>query len=483
MIKNFFRRLYNIRLVITLIIFLVTLGVCLIFSHTIKKIYVDYRENQLVSGISAYASRISNQLIVTDYLTSTNRTLNNELDVAAELYGGRIIVTDASLNVVYDTYSRAIGKTAVLKEILSAANGNNVSKFDWDTHYGVYSCGVTAGGDSKIRGCMYFVFSIDDEANMIAEFNKKTDIITALLSISVLVIGFVSLLLIMKPLKSLKKSMKKISSGDFTTKVEPSGMWEFREYANSANEMLKKVRSTEESQQAFVSDVSHELKTPMASMKVLADSLLMQEIDDVEIYREFMKDIDETIDRENNIIQDLLTIVKMDKKSDKLAVSKCSMNELLSIVLKRVTPLAKKSGIEVIYESYREVIAEVDENKLVMALTNFVENGVKYNKEMGQVRVSLNSDGNYAYINIEDTGVGIPADAISHIFDRFYRVDKARDRETGGTGLGLSIAYEVIKMHNGDIKVSSKEGEGTLFSIRLPLYHKNTSGSITVTNS
>jgi signal transduction histidine kinase len=212
----------------------------------------------------------------------------------------------------------------------------------------------------------------------------------------------------------------------------------------------------------------------MASMKVLADSLLMQDTADVSMYREFLGDINEEITRENKIISDLLELVRMDKKTTKLKIALCSMNEIMGVVIKRVTPLAENLNIKVVYESYREISAEVDDNKLIMAITNICENAVKYNKEMGTVRVGLNADNQFCYITVEDTGVGIPQDSLNHIFERFYRIDKARDRETGGTGLGLSIANEIVRLHHGEIKVFSQENEGTTFNIRLPLSYQTT---------
>ena len=144
---------------------------------------------------------------------------------------------------------------------------------------------------------------------------------------------------------------------------------------------------------------------------------------------------------------------------------------MLESTLKVVRPLAEKKNIELVLESYRTIVAEADETKLSMALMNLVENAIKYNNNDGWVHVSLNADQTYFYIKIQDGGFGIPEDAQEHIFDRFYRVDKARDRATGGTGLGLAITKSIILAHNGDIKVYSEEGVGTTFNMQIPLTH------------
>ena len=233
--------------------------------------------------------------------------------------------------------------------------------------------------------------------------------------------------------------------------------------------MLGRLKVLDDSRQEFVSNVSHELKTPLTSMKVLADSLLAQEDVPVELYQEFMGDITEEIERENKIINDLLSLVKMDKTASDLNVKPENINELVERILKRVRPIAAVRNIEVVFESFRPVTAEVDEVKLSLAISNLVENAIKYNKEDGWVHVSLNADHKYFYVKVADSGIGIPEESIEHIFERFYRVDKSHSREIGGTGLGLAIARNAIVMHRGAVKVYSEEGTGTTFTVRVPL--------------
>ena len=233
--------------------------------------------------------------------------------------------------------------------------------------------------------------------------------------------------------------------------------------------MLRRLQTLDESRQEFVSNVSHELKTPLTSMKVLADSLMGQEDIPVELYREFMTDIGAEIDRENKIINDLLSLVKMDKSAGNINITSVQINELLERIMKRLRPIAQKQNVELVMESFRPVVAEVDEVKLTLALTNLIENAIKYNNPDGWVHVSLNADHQNFFVTVEDNGIGIPKEAQNRIFERFYRVDKSHSREIGGTGLGLAIARNAIIMHRGAIKVHSMEGEGTTFTVRIPL--------------
>ena len=225
----------------------------------------------------------------------------------------------------------------------------------------------------------------------------------------------------------------------------------------------------EDSRQEFVSNVSHELKTPITSMKVLADSLLAQEDVPNELYKEFMTDIAEEIDRENKIISDLLSLVKMDKRSSDVNIQETNINQLIELIIKRLRPIAATRDINLVLESFKPVMAEVDETKLSLALSNLIENGIKYNQESGWVHISLNVDNKYFYVKVEDSGIGIPQEDQENIFERFYRVDKSHSREIGGTGLGLAITRSAVLMHHGAIKVYSKEGEGTTFTVRIPL--------------
>ena len=232
---------------------------------------------------------------------------------------------------------------------------------------------------------------------------------------------------------------------------------------------MARMKVLDDSRQEFVSNVSHELKTPLTSVKVLADSLNTQEDVPVELYKEFMSDIVNEIDRENKIINDLLSLVKLDKTASELNIESVDINKLMESIFKRLMPLAKEQGIDLIFESQRQVVAEVDEVKLSLAITNLIENGIKYNREEGWVKVTLDADHQFFTFEVADSGLGIDEESQKHIFERFYRVDKSHSREIGGTGLGLAITRSTILMHRGSIKVSSVPEEGTVFTVKVPL--------------
>ena len=234
--------------------------------------------------------------------------------------------------------------------------------------------------------------------------------------------------------------------------------------------MAERLEQVDTSRQNFVSNVSHELKTPLSSMKVLSESILLQKDVPKEMYIEFLEDITSEIDRMTEIINDLLTLVKLDQKEIPITFIETELNQLIIDITKRMKPLADSKEIELNYILMKEkILADIDKTKFVLAISNLVENAIKYTAEKGLITITIDSDYQNVFLSVSDTGIGIAEEEINKIFERFYRVDKTRNRETGGTGLGLSITHATILMHNGSIKVSSKEQKGTTFLVCIPL--------------
>ena len=159
----------------------------------------------------------------------------------------------------------------------------------------------------------------------------------------------------------------------------------------------------------------------------------------------------------------------MDKKVQDLNIVSLNINDLTELILKRLRPIARKKDVEVVFESVRPVVAEVDEVKMTLIMTNLVENAIKYNKDHGWVKVILDADHQYFTFEVSDSGIGIPEEDLAHICERFYRVDKSHSREIGGTGLGLAITKSAVLMHKGSLTVTSTEGQGSCFLVKIPL--------------
>jgi signal transduction histidine kinase len=323
--------------------------------------------------------------------------------------------------------------------------------------------------DDTVKSVILIKASLDKQNRLESEAIKSNSVIAAVILVICVILAVVLGFACTKGIKFINQQMERARDGHVDEKIPERGFTEFKAITENYNKTISKLMQVDSSRQEFVSNVSHELKTPITSMKVLADSLLQNEEADLDMYKEFMTDIVEEIDRESQIITDLLTLVKTDKDSGQLNMREVDINTLLEIIIKRVTPLAQARGIELTYENYRNVTACVDDVKLSLALSNIIENAVKYNIDNGWIKVTLNADGKNFHIKVADSGVGIPDDCKDRVFERFYRVDKARSRDTGGTGLGLSITRNIVLMHDGSIKLYSESGVGTTFTIKIPI--------------
>ncbi|MBP5298905.1 MAG: two-component sensor histidine kinase, partial [Lachnospiraceae bacterium] len=296
-------------------------------------------------------------------------------------------------------------------------------------------------------------------------------ILEVLLIIAIVGVAAFLAVILSRPFNKVTNAIIDVKEGRRSDALPVSYYVETTHMIDAFNQLLERERILDESRQEFVANVSHELKTPLASMKVLADSLLEMGDADPELYKEFLGDIAKEIDRENSIITDLLSLVKMDKTANEPNISNVKINDLLEIILKRLRPIARKMDVEVMLECHREVEAEVDEVKMSLIISNLVENAIKYNKEHGHVNVTLDADHQHFTLEVKDTGIGIPKDALGHIYERFYRVDKSHSREIGGTGLGLAITKNAISLHRGTIKVTSEENVGTTVLVSIPLIY------------
>ena len=413
---------------------------------------------------------INNQLTACGYMDNPgSEVMDAELLQFSNIYDGRVLIIDSSLQIIKDTYLLEEGKTVVSAEVIRGFQGMGTINYSRRHKYVEVTAPVKEA-DGTISGVILVSASVDSLLRIRDTLQTKGMLIQLALAAVIVVLSVVASVVLVKPLGKITHSMEDLSKGDVEEIVSVSDYTETKAISDAYNNMIRRIRKQEDSRQEFVSNVSHELKTPLTSMKVLADSLTMQgDQVPVELYREFMEDIAAEIDRENKIINDLLSLVKMDKKNADLNIQSININDLLELILKRLRPIAAKSDIELVFESFRPVVAEVDEVKLTLALSTLIENAIKYNVESGWVHVSLNADHKFFYVKVADSGIGIPEEDQERIFERFYRVDKSHSREIGGTGLGLAITRNAILMHRGAIKVYSKPDEGTTFTVRVPL--------------
>lgn len=439
------------------------------FSIMLQHSYNDRMVKQKLSLVQNQCNILGNQILVNQFAMDALRSnLNVQIDQLANVWDGRILVIDSSYKILKDTYTIDQNNYIVYDEAVKVMRGEMDNSIRMVDDYAEVIIPI-ATADKVVNGIMIATVSMHDIEDTNSYLNEQVNILILLFATLAILAAFIISRISVYDLSKLGRQIAGLNEGHLEKLSNTSRYEEYVELTDSFNVLLDKMQVLEDSRQEFVSNVSHELKTPITSMKVLADSLLMQEEVPNEMYREFMSDMVEEIDRESKIINDLLTLVKMDKKSSALNIAPVNINALIELLLKRIKPIAAKRNIEVVFESFREVIGEIDEVKLTLAFSNLIENAVKYNNDGGSVYVSLNADHKFFYVKVQDTGVGIPEDCQAQVFERFYRVDKARSRDTGGTGLGLAITRNAILMHKGAIKLYSEPGEGTTFTVRIPL--------------
>ena len=476
----------SLRVRFFVIVFLTGLISCLVMHSVI----LDSYENRAVNVKSTEAQTqlriLANHLIVSNYLQDTSsEVINAELDMLANLYDGRVIVINDDLKVVKDTYNISQGKTIISEEVvncLKTGSKGTVSKYDQANGYieivtpiieseDIEEEDVSVSGkvSEVVRGVLLTSVSTETIAVTLEILSRRAQTLEIMIILIILLFAAWVSIMLLRPFDRITTAINDVKAGYTDEPIVGPNYLETEQIINAFNALLRRMKVLDDSRQEFVSNVSHELKTPITSMKVLADSLLAQEDVPNEVYREFMTDIGAEIDREDKIINDLLALVKMDKKASGLTITSVDVVNLTEIVLKRLRPIARKHNIELTLESKRAITAEIDEVKISLVIMNLVENAIKYNKDEGWVKVELDADHQFFYVKVIDSGYGIPEESLDHIYERFYRVDKSRSREIGGTGLGLSIARNAVLMHRGTIDVSSVVDEGTTFTVKIPL--------------
>ena len=386
----------------------------------------------------------------------------------------RMMVTDAHGFTVYDSLGLAEGTYAVLPEVIQALDdaawqyGNDA--FSW-----IYRDGVMRSTSAipiirygTITGCVYMT-NLDPEQGLLLQSLQRTILqITLILELIVILFSLAFSKTFSRRLQKIMSSMRIIQEGDFTHKLDIGGNDELTVLGDKFNDLTERLQTSEQKRRRFVSDASHELKTPLASIKLLTDSIMQNDMD-TDTIREFVGDIGDEAERLNRVASKLLTLTKVDGNAEE-------ENEIISMaptirrVARRLSGIAQASGITVNLELSQDTPILILEDDLYQIVFNLIENGIKYNVPGGTLTVSLSRDEENAYLKVADTGMGIPEEAIPHLFERFFRVDKARSRQSGGSGLGLAIVRAIVERSRGEITVESTLGQGTVFTVIFPAF-------------
>ena len=399
----------------------------------------------------------------------------------------RVLVLDPLCVVQVDTDSSYTGTRFITSEIDAVLNGakNDYGYYDagntgtyWlraalnafspvNAMTGVYASGIYANG--QLTGILVYISQVQEIYENLRDIQFRILFWLVIVAAAVMLVNMIVLRTITRPISELNEGISRMSRGDLSARVNVRGKNEFAGLAAAFNSMSERLEQLDMSRNQFVSNASHELKTPLSTMKILIESILYQDPLDPAMAKEFLGNVNDEIDRLNRIVSDLLTLVNMDSGAMKLKLEELDAATLLQNQVKRLSPLARENGIELECSAGNSLKITGDQLKLEQVIYNVIDNAIKYTARGGEVHCALSRSKNMAVIRISDTGEGIPAEDLPHIFDRFYRVDKARSRATGGTGLGLSIVKQIVLSHGGTITPESTVGKGTTFTIQLPL--------------
>lgn len=438
------------------------------------------------STAEGLAARVASNVSRTDMYS-----LFQDIQEQAGQLGGRILVMDMDGKVLADSQSLQNGVRLNLSEVASILSGElstdagfhllsvegQTQQGSWSDLFvrrdlsriwvGYFTARIVYGG--RPVGVLLYSSTVQDLVDRITGLRDQMLLYFLVAAVVVVVLAFFVSRWVTRPIASLTRGIERVGQGDFSGRVEVKGRSEMARLARAFNEMSQKVETLDQSRNQFVSNASHELKTPLTTMKILLESLIYQEDMDPALRAEFMEDINKEIDRLTMIIGDLLTLVQIDSKKMKLRREMMKLSDVVREAARRLRPLAEEHGLELAVSISEEGSMFADSAKIQQVVYNIIDNAIKYTPEGGQVRVTLSRSGKDAMLKIADSGVGIPQEDIPHIFDRFYRVDKARSRDTGGTGLGLSIVQQIVRLHGGSVTVESEVGKGSVFTILLPL--------------
>ncbi len=448
------------------VVFTITVLAYSVYSKIVDY-YVTEQENKYLTTSNNIAITISNN----EYIPNKDfENLQNVVKVKARNEGHRSLVFDTQGIVIADSSELSIGKFYDIAEVnraLAGEDSSNLNKKD-ET---IFATSSIVGKDGEIEGVVLAAGTLQTDFILLEDLqNQAKTVILVILILVILVVYFMTSILV-APLYNMIEVISKMSEGHLNQRINLSRNDEYKILGDAFNDMAEKLEKVEQTRDEFVSNVSHELKTPLSSIKVLTEAILLQQDVDAEVYVEFLQDINSEVDRMTNIVNDLLTLVKLDQSEITLNISEVNSNDLIMNIIKRLKPLANKNNIDIISDIAENVKIEVDTVKISLAISNIIENAIKYTNDDGEgvVKITTMCDNNNWFIDVTDNGIGMSNEELSKIFTRFYRVDKTRDRETGGTGLGLSITHSTLLLHNGNIRVRSAENEGTTFLIKIPL--------------
>ena len=454
---------YSVQLQFAAYFFLLTVVLLALLNTYPLRASRDVVFSEKESSLMSRASVLSSSLSLMETLTEDNtRQVLSLLDTTGL---ERVLVTDPEGVPLYDTL--ADEDLAAPAEVITALGGKAAFRSKFDMAAFASGAAVPVRNSGRTIGAVYISEYDADQAELIVSIQHRLGTISLAAALLALVIIFFSIRMMTRRIKILADGVRTVQSGDYSFRLNLTGNDELTELGSELNYLTERLETTEAQRRRFVSDASHELKTPLASIRLLSDSIVQSEGMDAATMREFVTDIGAEAERLQRTTEKLLNLSRRDDGVQG-ELQDVDLKAAVDGTRRLLEPLAQASSVTVETELAEGCIVRATEDDIYHIVFNLVENAIKYNLPMGKVRVSVSREGDRCRLVVEDTGIGIPEADRPHVFTRFYRVDKARSREHGGSGLGLSIVHDAVKLYGGEITVDGVEPHGTRFTVDFP---------------
>ena len=441
-----------------------TIAIYMTVFNTLSLILLSQNKNEFTRNQNA-KSHIVAQAINARYYDI--ETIKKDLDFHNELkpilQQNRLVLFDSQMKVVYDSYRLLEGQYFAYENYdksseIRITQKSNRLLYNWAE--------ILRDGHSN-----YKVLLISDIGNIYnRSFNTAKKVSLFLMPFFVLscFLFYLYIVKALSPIEDIRIGVQEMTRGHYNARIKPRGLNEIQEISRSFNEMGQRLEKINSQQSLFVSNVSHELKTPVASIRILIDYLLNSKENNPEVINEFLNDISDETDRLKNILEDLLYIAKLEKQDLTLNLDTRPLSKAIEDAINSVAVIAKEKDITINYDKSSKIFIEMDFKKMVQVFINLLTNSIKYSDKGKSIDISQKEMQENIVIEFKDNGIGISKEDLPFIFDRFYRVSSSRSRQSGGTGLGLSIVKEVILLHNGQVKMESQINVGSTVKITLP---------------
>lgn len=460
----------NIRWKLAAAFFLITAAVLmatnLFILHTLELSYLNARESTHLANANIIA------LAGRDDILHQDRSAFYLARDFGEQINARVLILDTAGRVIVDSFDESwlVGRVLHYPEVTAALEGTSDS--------GLYPIGrretvmnvavPVLRNKTEVIGAVMLIVNVDDIYQTLAEIRTQMIGVSLLSGLLAAVLSLVLAQFLSRPLNTLTHAVRHMERGDLTQRVAINSRDELGDLGQAFNSMAAQLETVDRARREFIANASHELRSPLASIKTLAQSLADGDERDPAVYREYLRDIDSEMDRLNRLVNDLLHLARLEEQESPPQFTNCDISELADHVASIMDSLARSRGVAIAKQVADRLEWTLDRDLVVRILFNLVDNAIRHTPAGGRVTIEARTADHQLLLCVRDSGEGIPEEELPFIFDRFYRVDKARSRATGGTGLGLSIVRQAVHRLGGTIEVRSTLGDGTAFEIRIP---------------